>query len=270
MIDNKYYVIDAHAHIYPDKIAAIAVHHTDDFYHENSYSKGTVEDLLTANETNRIDKFVVQSVATTPKQVKSINEFIANSVNANKDRFVGLGTVHPESTDAKGDMAHLIELGLKGIKIHPDIQNFDMDDKGYIKFYELCEEYSIPVLMHTGDNRYDHSNPNRLIPLLKNFPNLTIVGAHFGGWSIWEEACDKLNGINNFYVDCSSSFHYLSLKTAKKLILKYGTDRVLFGTDYPMWNAEDEINKLLAMNLKDKDYKNIFSENAKRVYKIND
>lgn len=270
MIDNKYYVIDAHAHIYPDKIAAIAVHHTDDFYHENSYSKGTVEDLLTANETNRIDKFVVQSVATTPKQVKSINEFIANSVNANKDRFVGLGTVHPESTDAKGDMAHLIELGLKGIKIHPDIQNFDMDDKGYIRFYELCEEYSIPVLMHTGDNRYDHSNPNRLIPLLKNFPNLTIVGAHFGGWSIWEEACNKLNGINNLYVDCSSSFHYLSLKTAKKLILKYGTDRVLFGTDYPMWNAEDEINKLLAMNLKDKDYKNIFSENAKRVYKIND
>ena len=96
----------------------------DDFYHETSFAKGTVDDLLTASETARIDKFVVQSVATTPKQVKSINEFIANSVNAHKDKFIGLGTVHPESTDATGDIKHLIDLGLKGIKIHPDIQNF--------------------------------------------------------------------------------------------------------------------------------------------------
>ena len=270
MIDDKYYVIDAHAHIYPDKIAALAVHHTDDFYHENSCCKGTIEDLLTNPDMAKIDKFVVQSVATTPRQVKSINEFIASSVNANSDKFIGLGTVHPESTDPEGDINHLIELGLKGIKIHPDIQNFDMDDKGFIKFYELCEKHNLPVLMHTGDNRYDHSNPNRLIPLLKNFSNLTVIGAHFGGWSIWEEASEKLNGIPNLYVDCSSSFHYLPLKTAKKIILRYGTDRVLFGTDYPMWNAEEETKKLLEMNLKESDYKKIFSKNAKKVYKIND
>ena len=269
MVNDKYYVIDAHAHIYPDKIAAIAVHHTDDFYHENSYSKGTVEDLLTANETNRIDKFVVQSVATTPKQVKSINEFIANSVNANKDRFVGLGTVHPESTDVKGDMAHLIELGLKGIKIHPDIQNFDMDDKGYIKFYELCEEYNIPVLMHTGDNRYDHSNPNRLIPLLKNFPNLTIVGAHFGGWSVWEEATEKLCGYKNFLVDCSSSLYAITPEKAKELIMIYGVHRVLFGTDYPLWTPEIEIERFMKIDLSDEQREDILYNNAAKLF-LND
>ena len=109
MIDNKYYVIDAHAHIYPDKIAALAVHHTDDFYHENSCCKGTVEDLLTAKEMSKIDKFVVQSVATTPRQVKSINVFIANSVKANPNKFIGLGTVHPESLDV---IAHLLIVNL--------------------------------------------------------------------------------------------------------------------------------------------------------------
>ena len=267
MINDKYYVIDAHAHIYPDKIAAIAVHHTDVFYNENSCCKGTVEDLYTNSELSKIDKFVVQSVATTVRQVKTINEFIAKSVNESNGKLIGLGTVHPESLDFKGDIEHLIGLGLKGIKIHPDIQNFDMDDKGFLKIYEICEEKGLPVLMHTGDNRYDHSNPNRLVPLLKNFPNLTIIGAHFGGWSIWEE---KLNGIPNLYVDCSSSFHYLSLKTAKKIILKYGTDRVLFGTDYPMWSAEGEIERLLELNLKENDYVKIFSENAKKVYKIDD
>ena len=270
MVDNKYYVIDAHAHIYPDKIAAIAVHHTDVFYGENSACKGTVEDLYSNPELNRIDKFVVQSVATTPKQVKSINEFIAKSVSESNGKLVGLGSAHPESLDKKGDIEHLLELGLKGIKIHPDIQNFDMDDKGFLKIYELCAENDLPVLMHTGDNRYDHSNPNRLLPLLKNFPNLTIVGAHFGGWSIWEEACEKLHGIPNLYVDCSSSFHWISTSTAKKIILKYGVDRVLFGTDYPMWSAEEEIEKLLKLNLSESDYIKIFSENAKKVYKIED
>ncbi len=270
MINNKYYVIDAHAHIYPTKIAAIAVQHTDAFYNESSRCKGIVEDLLSNENMAVVDRFIVQSVATTPKQVKTINEFIANSVNDNKSKLVGLGTVHPESLDAEGDISHLLELGLKGVKIHPDIQNFDMDDKGYIKFYELCEKHNLPILVHTGDNRYDHSNPNRLIPILKEFKNLTVIGAHFGGWSIWEEASEKLNGIPNFYVDCSSSFHYLSLKTAKKIILKYGVDRVLFATDYPMWNADEEINKLLQMGFKESDYKKIFSENAKKVYKLND
>ena len=108
------------------------------------------------------------------------------------------------------------------------------------------------------------------MPLLKNFPNLTIVGAHFGGWSIWEEACEKLHGIPNLYVDCSSSFHWISTSTAKKIILKYGVDRVLFGTDYPMWSAEEEIEKLLKLNLSESDYIKIFSENAKKVYKIED
>ena len=40
--------------------------------------------------------------------------------------------------------------------------------------------------MHTGDYRYDNSNPNRVLPVLKAYPKLTLIGAHFGGWSVWE------------------------------------------------------------------------------------
>ena len=54
MVNGKYFVIDAHAHIYPDKIATIAVHHTNDFYHESSLFKGTLEDLLTATEWKKL------------------------------------------------------------------------------------------------------------------------------------------------------------------------------------------------------------------------
>lgn len=268
MINGKYYTIDAHCHIYPEKIAKLAISHTDNFYGVESYNKGTLEDLLLSSEKAGIDKCIIQSVATTPKQVQSINKFISDSVNLYSDKFVGLGTIHPRSTDIEGDIEHLVELGLKGIKIHPDIQDFKVDDEGYKKAYKLCEKKGLTVLMHTGDSRYDNSNPNRIIPILKEFKDLTVVGAHFGGWSIWEDACKELKYFDNFFVDTSSSFYYISLDTAKQIIDNYGIDKIMFATDYPMWNAKEEVDSILKLNLSEEEYIKIFSKNAEKVYKL--
>ncbi len=265
---KNYYVIDAHCHIYPEKIAAKAVCGTDNFYGVTSVEKGTVTDLLERGEKAGIDRFVVHSVATTPKQVKSINEFIAVSVNEHPDKFIGLGTLHPESEDIKADIDHLIALGLKGVKLHPDIQAFKLDDFRCLKIYEICEEKGLPMLLHTGDNRYDYSNPNRLLPVLKIYKGLTVIGAHFGGYSIWDEASKQLSGIDNFYVDCSSSFGFIEKPLAKELIKRYGADKILFGTDYPMWSAENELEYFFSLGLDEKEITSILSINAKKLFNL--
>ena len=77
---NGIKVIDAHCHIYPEKIAERAVAGTDNFYKCQSFCKGTVSDLLSEGEKAGIDHFIVQSVATTPKQVKSINDALIPEV----------------------------------------------------------------------------------------------------------------------------------------------------------------------------------------------
>ena len=69
------------------------------------------------------------------------------------------------------------------MKLHPDIQAFALDDPRALKIFELCERENVPALLHTGDYRYDYSNPNRLLPVLKAYPSLTVIGAHLGGWS---------------------------------------------------------------------------------------
>ena len=107
---KDYYVIDAHCHIYPEKIASKAVAGTDNFYGVVSANKGTITDLLERGSKAGIDHFIVQSVATTPKQVKSINEFISASVKEYPDLFTGLGTLHPESEDIKADVLNLLSL----------------------------------------------------------------------------------------------------------------------------------------------------------------
>ncbi len=263
-----YRVIDAHCHIYPPKIAAAAVHGTDNFYDLHSVYDGTAADLIDRGEDAGVDGFVVQSVATTPHQVARINEFISAEVAASDGRMTGLGTLHPDSADIAADLRHIQALGLHGVKLHPDIQRFKIDDYRCLKIYELCEQEGLPILLHTGDSRYDFSNPNRLLPVLQIFTGLTVVGAHLGGWSVWDEAEDKLAGLPNLYVDTCSCAAFMDKERYRAIIRAFGADRVLFGTDYPMWPMENEIDTLLSLDFSEDEYRMIFAENAEKVFGI--
>ncbi len=264
-IVKQYRIIDSHCHIYPDKIAAKASASTGDFYKMPSLFDGKISTLLERGGRAGIDHFIVQSVATTPKQVSSINRFIADSVADSNGRFTGLGTLHPDSDRIETEIDEILELGLKGVKLHPDIQKFRIDDCRMHKIYELCQG-RLPILMHTGDHRFDFSNPNRMIPVLEKYPDLTVVGAHFGGWSVWDEAVEKLSKYKNLFVDCSSSFYAMTAEKARDLIMAYGTDRVLFGTDYPMWEIETELERFMKIDLTEQQRQDIFYNNAAKVF----
>ena len=266
---KKHYIIDAHCHIYPEKIAAKATESTDRFYDVHSAFDGSLKQLLDAGKSAGVDKFLVQSVATTPHQVESINSFIAREVEAHSDVLVGLGTMHPDSADICADVDRVKELGLHGIKMHPDIQAFPLDDERCMPFYERCAKLGLPVLMHTGDYRYDYSNPDRLLNVLKTFPKLTVVGAHFAGWSVWDEALEKLASFENLYVDSSSTLGFAKDEAKVKMLIEgWGEDKILFASDYPMWKSADEIKMLEKLNLSDTAYEKIYHLNAEKVYKL--
>ena len=266
MTQEKYTVIDAHCHIYPPAIASRAVAGTDGFYDLHSVYDGTVDTLLREGDRCGVDGFVVQSVATSPKQVRSINEFIAAEVARHPARLTGLGTLHPDSEDIRGDLRHLQELGLHGVKLHPDIQRFKIDDYRCLRIYELCEQEGLPILLHTGDSRYDYSNPNRLLPVMEIYTGLTVVGAHLGGWSVWEEACQKLGALPNLYVDTCSCRAFMSAEQMRRLIACYTPARVLFGTDYPMWPMDEEFQALLALGFTPQENRLMLAENARRIF----
>ena len=126
---KKYKIIDAHCHIYPDKIAQRAADSTGHFYDLTPFSDGKISTLLEMGEKFGIDHFVVQSVATSASQVSSINKFIANAVSQSAGKFTGLGTLHPDSENLEADVDEIIGLGLKGVKLHPDYQDFFVNEK---------------------------------------------------------------------------------------------------------------------------------------------
>ncbi len=259
-------IIDAHAHIFPDKVAQRAVEGIGGFYDLKMNYDGKLSTLLSQGEKAGITHYIVQSVATTAKQVESINNFIADNVSKNPDKLIGFAAIHPDYENIEAEIERAISLGLKGVKIHPDFQKFCIDDEKAMKIYE-CIEGRLPLLVHTGDYRYEWSQPQRMANVMDKFPNLTVIGAHFGGWSVWEEAVEVYAG-RKLYVDTSSSLYSLTPEKAAELIEKFGEDYVLFGTDYPMWGAEYELEKFAKIPLTDEQREKILYKNAQKMLNI--
>lgn len=255
-------ILDAHCHIFPDRLAQKAADHIGQFYHIPMNLDGRVSTLLDVGGAAGVTHFLVHSVATSPAQVRSINEFISTTVGTYPHQMIGFGALHPASHHLEQDLRQLISLGLKGIKLHPDIQQFDMDSPEALCLYQMAAAHGLPVLIHTGDYRYDFSHPRRLKRVLQLVPNLVVIAAHLGGWSVFEEAQRLLPGTPNLYVDCSSCLYALSAQKATQMIRAFGTDRVLFGTDYPMWLPDQELARFDRLDLNQKEKAQILFENA--------
>ncbi len=258
-------IIDAHTHIFPDKIASKASENIGNFYSLAMKFDGTTKKLRELGDKNGIDKFLICSVATTAKQVNSINKFIADEVRKSNGRFIGFAALHPDCENIDELIKDAINNGLSGIKLHPDFQEFNIDDKKAYKIYEAAEG-KLPVLFHTGDYRTQYSKPQKLAKVAKDFPKLDIIAAHFGGWSEWDDAVKYLK-LDNVYVDTSSSLYALSPEKTRELISFYGEDKVFFGTDYPMWDMENELKFIKNLNLPPELYEKIMHKNFEKLMK---
>lgn len=258
-------IIDAHVHIFPDKIAEKAVETIGRYYGIPMSCSGTVDDLLVCGRKINVYKYVVHSTATKVEQVESINNYIAEVQKSNSS-LIGFGTLHPDLEDVDGETARIMSLGLKGIKLHPDFQGFNIDDENMMPVYRAIEG-KLPVLIHMGDEVKTSSRPERLASVIKRFPNLKVIAAHLGGYQMWGESLEYLVG-ENIYLDTSSTLFILDKESAVDVIRKHGVDKVLFGTDYPMWSHEEELKRFYSLGLTKEEQRLILYENASKLLKI--
>lgn len=261
-------IIDAHAHIYPERIAAKATDTIGLFYNiKMEMPAGTAEQLLADGKQAGIGRFVVHSVATTAHQVRSINDFIAKEV-AEHPEFIGFITLHQDLSEDEivSEIDLAVSRGMRGIKLHPDFQKFNVDDEAAEKFYRAAAG-KLPILFHIGDDRYEYSQPSRLIRMAKKYPNVTFIAAHFGGYRCWSEAA-SYQGLDNVYFDTCSSLPFISAAQAKEIIDLLGVEKFFFGTDFPMWNATDELERFYSISLTDAEREMILSTNIKRLLNL--
>ncbi len=265
-IYSKYEIIDSHTHIFPEKMSENATVAIGKFYDLPMRNCGSSINLIESGKKIGVSKYLVCSAATTPHQISSINNFIAEECRLHPE-FVGLGTTHPNTEDLTGDIEQIKKLGLKGVKLHPDFQTFEADSKEAFRIYEQIEGV-LPLLIHCGDPRFDYSSPRRIANICKNFPKLKLQASHLGGWEQWEEALECLSGFENVLFDTCSSVAFLPKEVTVKMIRTYGVENCAFGTDFPMWKHDDELELLLGLGFTEEENRLILAENFKRFMNI--
>ncbi|MBO7389957.1 MAG: amidohydrolase family protein [Clostridia bacterium] len=263
--EKKYRIIDAHCHIYPQKIAAKAVTAIGSFYGIRMSEDGTADSLVAEGSKIGVERYVVHSTATTVHQVRSINEYIYGEMQAHPE-FIGFMTLHNEMADE--DIEKEVDLalsrGMKGVKLHPDFQKFNIDDAENL--YRVTAG-RLPVLLHMGDRRYDFSSPERLRKMAEKYPEQIFIGAHFGGYSVWDKV-GCLKDLPNVYFDTSSSLFALDKQRAADLIHEFGHERYFFGTDFPMWKPDEELRRFLALPLTEEEREDILFNNAATLLEV--
>ena len=257
--------IDMHTHVYPNVIAAKAAQNIRDYYHLGDDMDGTVSMLLERGSKAGISQYLILPVAVKPEHVHTINCFTRDQVQS-EPSFIGFGTVHAGMENILEEVQRIEEMGLKGIKIHPDCQRFDIDDPRLFPMYESIQG-RLPVMMHLGDENFDHSHPARLRKVLDNFPKLEVCAAHFGGHTMYDTAMEYLSD-TNCILDISSTLMFLDKKTAEGYVNHYGAERLAFGTDYPVWDPVREMDLFLALDLTDDQKEQIAWKTASRFLKL--
>ena len=262
---RTYRVADAHTHIYKPKIADKASAAIGDFYEQPMNEPTPVGQSLLRNGTQvGCENYLVCSAATTVDQVDSINRFIAEEC-AQAPSFVGLGTAHPDVQDPDALVQQLLDLGLYGIKLHPDFQRFYIDDARMMPTYRAIGEVGLAVMFHVGDERYDYSAPEGVLRVLERYPDLRVHAAHFGCCRIWKRRPIVLAGAPVVY-DTSSMLAWASIDEALELVDALGVNKLMWGTDFPMWGHADEMERFLALGLSPEDNQAILYDNFAAFY----
>lgn len=261
-------IIDFHVHAFPDAVAPRALEALFSTYEAGSNTDGTVNGLVSKLDAEGIDYAVIQPVATSPTQVKSINKWASSHTHPKIMSFAG---IHPDYNDIQGEIDKIISLGLKGIKIQGNFQNIKIDGPNMYPIYETAQG-KLMVLFHAGAEVAqivdENATPERIARIHRDFPNLTIIAAHMGGYLMWDRSEEHLVG-KDLYLDTSACFADLMPdEKMLSLIRKHGTDKVLFATDMPLGNPHTELERIKRIGLTDSELEAILGGNARRLLGI--
>ena len=181
---------------------------------------------------------------------------------------MSFGGIHPDSEDYKSELNQIKELGLPGIKLHPDYQGVMIDDVRYMNIIEYADALGMIIMVHAGVDiglpEPVHCPPDKARKVLDTLKPKKLILAHMGGWKQWDEVYEYLAG-ENVYLDTAFCFDYMTQDMFLKLCEKHGTDKILFATDSPWSDARRDMEIIKSLPLAADVKEEIFSGNAKKL-----
>jgi predicted TIM-barrel fold metal-dependent hydrolase len=259
-----------HAHVFPESVRA----------------DGTIERLLRLLDECGIDgavcfapfSFQVRHAGVHP------NGWLAEAI-APHSRLVGFGTIDFARHDVKDQVRQCAQLGLRGLKLHPNVQEFDVLSPRAMEVYAAAEEQGLFVTFHTGvhHSRLEDCRLLKFDEVARRFPRLRFSMEHMGGYHFFHEAlavlanhypppwekrrCNVFAGLVSVFTLHQNRFWYLRPDQIMEIILQTSAEQVIFGLDFP-YNLEREtligLETIRGLGLEEADFRKILGGNLRR------
>lgn len=173
---------------------------------------------------------------------------------------------------------------IQGVKFYLGYEDYFPNDKRFNPIYSFCQKNNFPVVFHTGvlETGYKgllkQSHPLNVDEVANAFPNLKIVMAHIG--NPWLMDCAAVLMKNkNVYADTSGFFTEYQSVTKQEIeffVKKMeelrdfmgGFEKLLFGTDFPLYNQKEYLDAVKLLSLSEKETELVFWKNANSIYNL--
>lgn len=270
-------VIDAHVHVFPERIAK-AIWAWFDAYGWPIRYKLLADDVITHLLTRGVQHLVLLHYAHKPGIARSMNAFVAELTRKHAGRVTGLATVHPGEPDQVEVLSDAFELGLKGVKLHCHVQAMPADDARLFPVYELCAARGLPVVIHAGRepksdalpvDPYEICDASRVERVLRQFPSLKLSVPHLGA-DEFDAYAALIRRYDNLWIDTTMMLGGYFRVGDVTPYRRARSDRVLFGTDFPhlpyAWDRE--ARAVARSGLCDADVEALLAGNARALFGI--
>ena len=271
-------MIDAHTHIFSDRV----VQNRTSFFHDRAFKLLydsprsrliRYDELLTSMDSYGVDiSFTLSFPWTDPEDCNRENEYVLKSAADSGGRIVPFGMISENENDPKARAGELARNGFRGIgeiAFYEDGLN-EIKDNYLASLFEGCLENNLMVMLHVNEpagKKYPGKTATDfeyLIGLIKRFPGLKIICAHWGGGMF---AYELIKGIGdlcaNVYYDCAASPYVYDRRIYSTAIAAIGSNRILFGSDYPLISPDRYYCEM--MGIPDELRSKIQYENAKNL-----
>jgi predicted TIM-barrel fold metal-dependent hydrolase len=270
---KKHMIIDAHTHIYPDRVAEKAVSTIlgNTRGQVDAHTDGTYDNLLSSMETAGVDLSIVLTVATSREQGCGILKWLKQMIDRTP-QMIYFGSVHPYDPNNKDVIREMKEMGIQGLKFHPAYQCFPADSAEAYKVFEEALKNDLILYFHSGFDisipDSDHASIERFAKVLSDFAGAKIIMAHAGGDGEWERILD-LYGDKKCYYDTSFVLEKMLLDENAKELYRQNEDYFIFGTDSPWRDQKKYVDFLRNSDFFSQEQKDkLFYKNILKLVKI--
>ena len=275
-------IIDFHTHIFPTWLRERRDEYTKAdpcfslLYSQPRARMATAEELLASMDEAGIGLSVVLNIGWVSHELcVKTNDYILDSVSRYPTRLVGFCAIQPTAGDAAiAELERCAKAGAKGIgELRADVQGFDLTDEAKVKpLVDAVLKHNLIFLTHSSEpvgHEYPGKGsitPDILYSFITTFPNLKLVCAHWGGglpfYALMPEVAKALA---NVFFDTAATVFLYKPDIFEQMNRIIGSDKILFGTDYPLMHQSRVIAQIQSSQLPEEDKSKILGANAQKL-----